>query len=418
MQAALSWCLEVQDLAMYQPWPLSVLSCPGFQLEADPATGALLFCGPRLKMGVCKGRPRSIEPEINARASYHGRCVRMAACYCDAAAQGGQVVTDAALAVRIAHAWRREESARSDAALAARNLRELLASSRVKPASPDAGLREWSFPPVRLRASPSTADGSQHFRQMSGATQRSTGSTFDRSQHGRQVSGVLQRAAGSTPDRSQHGRQVSGLLQPTTVPAPDSSQHDRQDSFPASRSSGQNTAPAQHASASAGIGSVRSASSGSSAAGAAVAVGGAAIPVATRPLDRAPASAAAVSGLHNCQPPALEASPCGFDPPAALPEESAQEPDAATALPHIGSPAPSRFEAPVATAEGVQSAPAGVQSAPTVLVSRLGLYEFSGEKEPVAMVQILQEGLMARRCVNMSVLLVLFVLAMHGILVS
>ena len=55
----------------------------------------------RLKMGVCAGEPRTILPDHLGRADYHGASVNQAARYMDAAAHGGQVVCEEALALEV-----------------------------------------------------------------------------------------------------------------------------------------------------------------------------------------------------------------------------------------------------------------------------------------------------------------------------
>jgi hypothetical protein len=76
---------------MFADWPGSVLNLPGFCEVLDPATGLLLFRGPRLRMGLAEGRPDRILPDHTGRASYYGHSVNCAARYMDAAAHGGQV---------------------------------------------------------------------------------------------------------------------------------------------------------------------------------------------------------------------------------------------------------------------------------------------------------------------------------------
>jgi hypothetical protein len=85
--AALEWCLLVQEAAMYAPWPASVLETPEFAEVHAPGDGALLFRGPRLKMGVCEGVPRSILCDHVGRVDYHGASVNqvrvcVSACVC------------------------------------------------------------------------------------------------------------------------------------------------------------------------------------------------------------------------------------------------------------------------------------------------------------------------------------------------
>ncbi len=46
LQAAIEWCLIVQEAAMYLPYPAEVLRQKGFSEEWD-ARGRLVFRGPR-----------------------------------------------------------------------------------------------------------------------------------------------------------------------------------------------------------------------------------------------------------------------------------------------------------------------------------------------------------------------------------
>ena len=95
---ALEWCLLLQEVAMYLPWPPQVLGVTGWGECRDPSTGELIWRGPRLKMGLAKGQPRSIMPDHVGRADYHGVSVNNAARYCAVAAHGGQIVLEQALA--------------------------------------------------------------------------------------------------------------------------------------------------------------------------------------------------------------------------------------------------------------------------------------------------------------------------------
>lgn len=102
---AVQWCLLVQDALMYEDWPDQVLRLPGFHEERDPASGQLLFRGPRLGMGVSEGIPGSVLPEHQGHANYTGGAVNRAARFADAAAQPGQVVCDVHFAKRCFEAW-------------------------------------------------------------------------------------------------------------------------------------------------------------------------------------------------------------------------------------------------------------------------------------------------------------------------
>lgn len=96
--AALQWCLLVQEASMYAPWPASLLALPEFEEVHAPGDGALLFRGPRIKMGACEGTPRGILCDHMGRVDYHGASVNQAARFMDAAAHGGQIACDAVMA--------------------------------------------------------------------------------------------------------------------------------------------------------------------------------------------------------------------------------------------------------------------------------------------------------------------------------
>lgn len=103
--SALEWCLLMQEVALHLPWPPAVLGVAGWREVRGPG-GELLFRGPRLKMGLCEGRPRAIIPDHLGRADYHGNSINAAARFCAAAAQGGQVVLEEALALKVlGEAW-------------------------------------------------------------------------------------------------------------------------------------------------------------------------------------------------------------------------------------------------------------------------------------------------------------------------
>ncbi|KAI8476209.1 MAG: hypothetical protein J3K34DRAFT_271511 [Monoraphidium minutum] len=103
---ALTWCLLAQEALMYAPWPPCLLALPELAEVHAPGDGALLFRGPRLKMGVCEGVPQSLEPDHVGRADYHGASVNAAARFMDAAAHGGQIACEEGLAAGVFSAWR------------------------------------------------------------------------------------------------------------------------------------------------------------------------------------------------------------------------------------------------------------------------------------------------------------------------
>jgi hypothetical protein len=96
--SALQWCLMVQEALMYAPWPPALLDLPDFAEQRAAGDGAMLFRGPRVKMGVCEGTPRSLVADHFGRADYFGTSTNQAARYMDVAAHGGQVACEAALA--------------------------------------------------------------------------------------------------------------------------------------------------------------------------------------------------------------------------------------------------------------------------------------------------------------------------------
>ena len=73
----------MQEAMMYAEWPENILKYEKFKVEHG-STGQLLFRGPRLKMGVCEGQPKTIAPDHMGRADYHGTSVNQAARYMDA----------------------------------------------------------------------------------------------------------------------------------------------------------------------------------------------------------------------------------------------------------------------------------------------------------------------------------------------
>ncbi|GAX74576.1 hypothetical protein CEUSTIGMA_g2025.t1 [Chlamydomonas eustigma] len=98
--AAIAWCLVMQETMLYASWPPSVLSYVKFRTEYSQDQ-RLMFRGPRLKMGVCEGQPKTIIPDHLARADYHGASINQSARYMDAGAHGGQVVCEEKLALEV-----------------------------------------------------------------------------------------------------------------------------------------------------------------------------------------------------------------------------------------------------------------------------------------------------------------------------
>eukprot|EP00798_Chlamydomonas_sp_ICE-L_P030850 gene30850-35890_t len=101
-QDAIAWCVLAQECLMYMNWPASALQ---FWKEQKDARGAFIFRGPRFKMGIYEGSPRSILPDHLGRADYFGDSINMAARYMDAGAHGGQLVCENHLALQAFAAW-------------------------------------------------------------------------------------------------------------------------------------------------------------------------------------------------------------------------------------------------------------------------------------------------------------------------
>ncbi|GAX78935.1 hypothetical protein CEUSTIGMA_g6375.t1 [Chlamydomonas eustigma] len=95
-EAALYWCLAVQQCMLYIAWPSSAMK--HWETEWGDED-ELVFRGPRLKMGVCEGTPSSIMPDHMGRADYNGTSINQAARFMDAAAHGGQIACDEKLTV-------------------------------------------------------------------------------------------------------------------------------------------------------------------------------------------------------------------------------------------------------------------------------------------------------------------------------
>ena len=109
-RSAMEWCLVVQQALLHAPWPEELLEQPGFEtmysdVVAAPSVRQLLFRGPRLKMGVCEGCPRTISPDHLGRADFQGASVNQAARYMAAAAHGGMIACELSLAQRVLQEW-------------------------------------------------------------------------------------------------------------------------------------------------------------------------------------------------------------------------------------------------------------------------------------------------------------------------
>eukprot|EP00882_Tetradesmus_deserticola_P025795 GHRQ01028364.1.p1 GENE.GHRQ01028364.1~~GHRQ01028364.1.p1 ORF type:complete len:205 (+),score=78.57 GHRQ01028364.1:86-700(+) len=72
---AIEWCLMVQQVLRDMSWPASVLELPTCEEERD-MHGNVMFCGPRVKMGIYSGPPTRVIPHTTTgRADYFGPVV-------------------------------------------------------------------------------------------------------------------------------------------------------------------------------------------------------------------------------------------------------------------------------------------------------------------------------------------------------
>ena len=73
--------LQVQRLMLQQGtgWSAEVLALPGCAPQVSD-DGRLIWCGPRVRMGMCQGTPTSVNPHrTSGRADYWGPFVNRCA---------------------------------------------------------------------------------------------------------------------------------------------------------------------------------------------------------------------------------------------------------------------------------------------------------------------------------------------------
>eukprot|EP00200_Dunaliella_tertiolecta_P006484 CAMPEP_0202342542 /NCGR_PEP_ID=MMETSP1126-20121109/3063_1 /ASSEMBLY_ACC=CAM_ASM_000457 /TAXON_ID=3047 /ORGANISM="Dunaliella tertiolecta, Strain CCMP1320" /LENGTH=1296 /DNA_ID=CAMNT_0048933515 /DNA_START=311 /DNA_END=4201 /DNA_ORIENTATION=- len=131
-EAALAWSCGMQECMMLRSWPRNALKEP-FR-EMHDQHGNLIFRGPRLKIGICEGRPDSIQPDHLGRADYHGDCVNSAARFMEGSAQGGMIVLEQELAVKAAEAWASMRSSSSNEQATETTLQKSRSCSALQPA--------------------------------------------------------------------------------------------------------------------------------------------------------------------------------------------------------------------------------------------------------------------------------------------
>uniref|UniRef100_A0A383VEC8 Apple domain-containing protein n=1 Tax=Tetradesmus obliquus TaxID=3088 RepID=A0A383VEC8_TETOB len=102
--AAAAWGMTLQEASLYLPYPPALLSLPGCGVQLDGG-GRLVLRGPRLRLGLCEGRPSSISITSMGRAEYAGQVVHHAHRLADAIAQGGQLVISLQLAHKLLQQW-------------------------------------------------------------------------------------------------------------------------------------------------------------------------------------------------------------------------------------------------------------------------------------------------------------------------
>lgn len=91
---ALAWCLDVQTRLLAVDWPAGILGEPdGAQVEGE--SGALVWRGLRVRMGIHVGTPEPREDPKTGRMDYFGPVVNKAA-RVSAMAHGGQIVASGA----------------------------------------------------------------------------------------------------------------------------------------------------------------------------------------------------------------------------------------------------------------------------------------------------------------------------------
>jgi class 3 adenylate cyclase len=88
---AILWCLAVQEALVAYTWPDALLEAPSARREVSTATGAVLFAGVRVRMGIHTGHPNCRRNPVTARMDYFGPVVNRTARLSDSA-HGGQVV--------------------------------------------------------------------------------------------------------------------------------------------------------------------------------------------------------------------------------------------------------------------------------------------------------------------------------------
>jgi len=123
---------------MYVDWPDYVLSHPGFEEVLDSASGLPMFRGPRLRMGLAEGQPNSVLPDHEGRANYYGSSVNKAPRFMDAAAHGGQVVTNLELIRKLFQDWVAQD--REGPPLSSTPSLTAAEKEQVLPTAADAGL--------------------------------------------------------------------------------------------------------------------------------------------------------------------------------------------------------------------------------------------------------------------------------------
>jgi class 3 adenylate cyclase len=99
-EAAIYCCAQMQLASVFASWPPSALKHWPEEKSTRP-DGTLLFRGPRIKMGLSEGHVNRIAADWTGRADVHGPSVNQAARFMDAAAWGGQIAAEEAVAVKV-----------------------------------------------------------------------------------------------------------------------------------------------------------------------------------------------------------------------------------------------------------------------------------------------------------------------------
>ncbi len=113
---AIFWCMAVQKTLLEVEWHADLASIAESKKEADPASGQLLFHGPRVRIALNAGRPRCVVNPVTGRMEFSGPVVTVASLLCEAAS-GGQVVCTEAVRQALERAIKLDEERKDEAVM-------------------------------------------------------------------------------------------------------------------------------------------------------------------------------------------------------------------------------------------------------------------------------------------------------------